>query len=192
LSRPVIFLIVNPLPPDQASAAEEAQWFTQEVHPHESSLRAYLRGSFPAVRDVDDVIQESYLRILRRSTGQRIASAKAFLFTVARRLALDHLRHNRRSPIETVGELAALGVVEDRASIIEIISEEEKIRLLGQAIGSLPTRCREIIFLHKIKGLSQREVAVELRVSEKIVEHDVAVGVKRCQAYFRRFGITSF
>jgi hypothetical protein len=38
-----------------------AQWFTEKVHVHGPSLRNYLRGVFPTVRDVDDVVQESFL-----------------------------------------------------------------------------------------------------------------------------------
>src|SRR5580693_2470646 len=72
---------VNMLPFDQASSVEQIRWFTEEVHPHEPSLRAYLNGSFPTVRDLDDVVQESYLRIWQARAAYPIGSARAFLFT---------------------------------------------------------------------------------------------------------------
>ena len=185
-----------PIAPDQASAAsppgDTTRWFAQEVHPHGAQLKAYLRGSFPAVRDVDDVVQESYFRVWKARAVQPIQSAKAFLFTVARRLALDALRHERRSPVESVGDLARLDVLEDRPSVVELVSEREKIHLLGEAVGSLPGRCRKVIFLHKIKGLPQRDVATQLGLSEKIVEHEVTRGVKQCREFFRKSGIESF
>ena len=52
---------------------------------HDDHLKAYLRTSFPTVRDVDDIVQESYLRIWRRQSIQPVRTAKAFLFTIARR-----------------------------------------------------------------------------------------------------------
>lgn len=67
---------------------EQAQWFANEVHAHASQLKAYLRGAFPSVRDVDDVVQESYLRIWKARAIHPIESAKTFLFTIARRVAL--------------------------------------------------------------------------------------------------------
>jgi hypothetical protein len=46
-------------------AAALRAWFAEEVQPHDAQLKAYLRGAFPAVRDVEDVVQESYLRVWR-------------------------------------------------------------------------------------------------------------------------------
>lgn len=177
-----------PPPVDQA----QARWFAEQVQPHEPVLRSYLRGAFPAVRDVDDVVQESYARVWRAHAMAPIRSAKAFLFRVARNLALDAVRHERASPVEAVANLAAIGVVEERPDVAELLTREEKARLLGEALAELPARCREIVFQHKIKGLSQREVAERLGLSEKTVANQIALGVKRCEAYFQRRGIDSF
>jgi RNA polymerase sigma-70 factor (ECF subfamily) len=177
------------MPPPET---DTARWFAAEVQPHEPALRGYLRGSFPAVRDVDDVVQESYLRVWRARAAQPIQSAKAFLFTVARRLALDHVRREAISPLRGVGDLAALPVLEERPDVIDAISDQEKIRLLAEAVGSLPARCREVVFLHKIQGLSQRDVAAQLGIAEKTVENQIARGVKGCEEFFRRRGIEYF
>jgi RNA polymerase sigma factor (sigma-70 family) len=178
------------VPPSRES--NSASWFAAEVQPHEPALRGYLRGAFPAVRDVDDVVQESYLRVWRARAGQPIASAKAFLFTVARRLALDLVRREAISPLCDVGELRRLAVMEERPDAIETISTQDKIRLLSEAVGSLPARCRSVIVLHKIQGRPQREVALHLGISEKTVENHVALGVKRCEEFFRRRGLEYF
>jgi RNA polymerase sigma-70 factor (ECF subfamily) len=94
--------------------------------------------------------------------------------------------------MESMGDLSRLDVMEDRPGVVELVSEREKIQVLGEAIGSLPARCREVMFLHKIKGLPQREVAAELGLTEKIVEHEVTRGVKRCRERFRKAGLESF
>ena len=47
------------------STAEKARWFSEHVHPHEPALRAYLSKRFPALPDHDDLVQETYARILR-------------------------------------------------------------------------------------------------------------------------------
>ena len=76
-------------------AADLHAWFSEEVQPHDAQLKAYLRSAVPAVRDVDDVVQDSYVRLLTARTAEPIRSAKAFLFRVARHLAVDALRGNR-------------------------------------------------------------------------------------------------
>ncbi len=172
--------------------SDQARWFAENVQPHEPVLRSYLRGSFPAVRDLDDVVQESYLRIWRAQTVRPIQSARAFLFRVARNLALDFLRHDRASPIIALDSLAGLPVADDRPNAIELLTAAEKSRLLGEALAALPRRCREIVFLHKIKGFSQRAVAQQLGLTEKTVANQIALGVQRCEAYFQRRGVEFF
>jgi RNA polymerase sigma-70 factor (ECF subfamily) len=175
----------------QAIAENAARWFAAEVHPHDAQLKAYLRSSFPAVRDIDDVVQESYLRIWRSRAVQPIHSAKAFLFKVARHVALNLVDRQRASPVMVVGDLAALPVLDSRPGVVETVSKNEKVRLLVLALATLPPRCREIIILRKLKGVPQKDVAARLGIAEKTVEEQVARGVKRCEEYLRRRGVTN-
>ena len=175
-----------------ATAENAARWFAEQVHPHDSQLKAYLRSSFPAVRDVEDVVQESYLRIWRSRAVQPIHSAKAFLFTIARHVALNLLDRQRNSPVIFVGDLAVLPALEDKPCVVETVGKQEKLQLLVQALASLPPRCREITVLRKLKGVPQREVAEQLGIAEKTVEEQVARGVRRCEDYLRRRGVTTY
>lgn len=161
------------------------------MQPHEASLRAYLHGSFPAVRDVDDVVQESFLRVWRARAAQPIVSARGFLFKVARHLAIDRLRQDRRSPIETVGDLAELDVSEDKPAVSSTVSRNEKIQLLVAAIDRLPAKCREVVVLRKLHLLPQREVAERLGISEKGVEIQLSRGLARCRDYLQARGVHS-
>ena len=65
------------------------RWFHHEILPHEPMLRAWLRAKFPSLTDPDDLVQETFSRVLQARGTAPIASAKAFLFTTARNLALD-------------------------------------------------------------------------------------------------------
>ena len=81
--------IATGAPPCGVSLKDDERWFAEKIQPHAGQLRAYLREAFPAVPDVEDVVQESYLRVWRARTGQPIIFPKAFLFRVARNVALD-------------------------------------------------------------------------------------------------------
>ena len=175
--------------PEQSSTADQLRWFADEVHPHDAQLKAYLRGSFPAVRDVDDVVQESYLRIWKARAAEPIQSAKAFLFQVARHLALDFVRRERNSPIERTSDLGALHVVDTKPGVVETIGRAEKIRLLADAIDALPSRCREIFILRRLKCIPQKDVAARLGLSERTVEVQVLRGLRKCEDYLRARGV---
>ena len=172
-------------------ALELSQWFADEVQPHEPALRAYLWGSFPAVRDVDDVVQESFLRIWRRQMARPVGSARAFLFTVARHLALKIVRKNGNAPFLPGAEGAALRVLDQRPDAAESASVQEKIDRLADAVMALPPRCREIVILHKLQELPQKEVAERLGLSARTVERQIRIGVDRCHDLLRRQGFGS-
>src|SRR5688572_3993642 len=67
----------------------ESKWFSEDVKPYEPALRAYLLKRFPSLPDHDDVVQETYTRVLRAREKERLTYAKAFLFTAARNVAID-------------------------------------------------------------------------------------------------------
>jgi len=170
-------------------SADHAQWFADEVQPHGSSLEAYLRGAFPAVRDAEDVVQESLLRLWKFRAAQPIRSAKAFLFKVARNIALDSVRHTRRSPILAVPDLAALPVLEEEMDVPDAACRSEEIALLADALEALPPRCREIIILRKFQNLPQKDVAARLGISELTVQEQVYRGVRRLEKILTKRGV---
>lgn len=159
---------------------------------HDAALKHYLRTAFPAIRDCEDIAQESYLRLWRRRAADPIRSARAFLFTIARRVALDAVRRLRRSPVDAEVELADVQVADQAPAGHECLSRAERIHLLIEAIETLPVRCREVVVLRKLKLVSQRETAALLGISEKGVENQLARGLERCREFLRRRGVTGF
>lgn len=171
-----------------ASDSEFYRWFVEEVQPHEAALRSWLGARFRGLNDVDDIVQEAYARLLRtRKTGS-IACPRAYLFVTARNLALNQLRHQRHERPEGAAEVDVAGVLDESATIPEALATAEDLRLLVEAIATLPERCRQIVTLRKIYGLSQREVALRLGISEHTVESQGSIGLHKCIAYFRRRG----
>lgn len=168
---------------------EQNRWFTAEVHPHDGQLKAYLRGQFPSVRDVDDVVQESYLRIWKARAAQPIQSVKAFLYKVARHIALDSLRRSKICPIEAVPDLATVPVLEKGKGVAEAACTREEIALLAEALDALPPRTREIIMLRKFQNLPQKEVGRLLGITEETVQEQVYRGLRRCEKHLIKRGV---
>jgi RNA polymerase sigma-70 factor (ECF subfamily) len=168
--------------------SQSAQWFAQEVLPHEPQLRSWLQARFLAASDVDDVVQEAYARLWRARATGGIACPRAFVFVTARNLALNRLRHERLERPPGTSEIDALALLDERTSIPDSIAQAEDLKLLLEAIQSLPERCRQIVTLRKIYGLSQKEVAARLGISEATVETQGTIGLRKCTDYFRRHG----
>ena len=164
---------------------ELSRWFAAEVQPHEAALRAWLRVRFPSVGDGDDVVQESYLRLVKAHETGPIRAAKSFLFMTARNLALNYLRHQRYERAEALRETESTSVLDESASIPETVARAQETESLKKAIQSLPERCREVFTLRRIHGLSQKEVAAQLGISEKTVEAQSVIALRKCVEYFR-------
>lgn len=168
---------------------EHTRWFAEEVQPHEPSLRSWLRGKFPSLPDIDDLVQESYARLIRAREAGRISYVKAFLFTTARNAALDIFRRRQVISIESVGDLAGLSVMEDRPDAAESANKQEELDLLAEAVRTLPDRCRQVLTLRLLYGLSHKQIAADLGISEHTVKAQLAKGMRRCSDYFSARGL---
>jgi len=158
-------------------------WFAGNVLPHEADLRRWLARFAPDV-DPDDIVQETYAAMARDYHG--IQTPRAFMFTVARHAVIAHLRHKRIVNIVPIADFDALPLVDGSATGEQELVGREELSMLQQALADLPERCREVLTLRKLHGLSQREVAVRLGLSESTVEKHVSAGIRRCADWFAR------
>lgn len=160
-------------------------WFAQQILVHEARLRAYLRRFLKAPSDVSDGVQETYARLLslRDDELHAIRSPHAFLFTAARNLALEWSRRERSFFHGALPEPDAASVLDERPSAYEQLSARQELELLARAIAQLPARCREVLILRKLYGLSQKQIAAQLGITENTVEKHAANGVRLCAAY---------
>lgn len=168
---------------------EQTRWFAAELEPHRTAVRAYLAAQFRTLSDLDDIVQESVIRVLRAREAGPVESARALLFTTARNLALDQLRRQRVIAFEPMTETGDSFVVRGGATVPETVIHSEEIDLLRQAIAALPERCRQVVTLRMAYGLSQREIAARLGITENTVERQMGKGVRRCSEFFARHGL---
>ena len=169
--------------------SDQSRWFAEEVLPHEQPLRSYLRQSLPSLADVDDLVQDCFTRMMRAKTTGTVRSPKPLLFAIARNAVRDFIQRKRRAELVPITETAELPVLESDSDVVESVCRRQELALLTEAIRSLPERCREVLLLRKIKGLSQKEIAGLLGIAEHTVEALAAKGTRRCAEYLRALGM---
>jgi RNA polymerase sigma factor (sigma-70 family) len=150
----------------------QADRFLLRALEYENVLRACLYRIARNAADVDELLQETYTRLLAlgSSEQQEPRSMRAFALTVARNVALGWLRRRRIVPMESMADLAELQTLDEGEQVEEIVNTHQEILMLREAVALLPARCRQVFTLRRVYGLSQKEVALELGISEHTVE----------------------
>lgn len=149
----------------------------------ESVLRACLWRYANNASDVDELLQETYARLLVAGSSPQqsgIRSVHAFCLTVARNVALDWLRRQQVLPLELVSDMESLEVLDESAQIEEIVNAHQELALLADAVSAMPRRCRQTFTLRKVYGFSQKEIAARLSISEHTVEQHLMKAARHC------------
>jgi RNA polymerase sigma factor (sigma-70 family) len=160
-------------------------WFKREILSHEDMLMRFLARVWPHRDELSDIRQEAYARVYEAALKSRPQAPKAFLFTTARHLMADRIRRERIVSIRAGGDTDYLDVLVDEISPERRVSAGEELSRLAHAFDRLSSRCREVVWLRRVKELSQREVAVHLSLSEKTVEKHLRVGARLLAQYTR-------
>jgi RNA polymerase sigma factor (sigma-70 family) len=160
------------------SRAEIVAFVGSQILPHEADVRAWLRRTGGLAADVDDIIQETYCRLAALEAVTHIANGRAYFFRTARNIAIERIRRARIVRIDCVTEIDALNVVDDEPSPERIVAGRRELLRVQRLIEGLPERCRQIFTLRRIHGLSQREVAARLGVTENVVETQSMRGLR--------------
>ena len=179
--------------------------FEEQARPEslDGAFKRYRRYLAKAVArivkpgDIEDIVQETYLRTFRASQHEPIHHPRSFMLKAARNLALNHVSSADALNYVVIQEDSEgiddeIKALEELVSTSEspetIVQSQEEFSILCKAIHEFPRQCRRAFILRKIYGLSQREVAGELGISESTVEKHIAKGLVACSAYMAEHG----
>lgn len=167
-------------------AKDEERYLVQALE-FESVLRACLYRYTRNASDVEELLQETYARLLTAgaSNEPEVRSVRAFSLTVARNVAFDWLRHKQVVPIELVADMEAMDILDERDQIDAIVNSHQELMMLVKAVQQLPERCRQVFTLRKVYGYSQKEIAARMNITENTVEQQLIKAARHCaQALF--------
>jgi RNA polymerase sigma-70 factor (ECF subfamily) len=150
-------------------------------------LTQFLRRRVASPDVAADLAQEAFFRLLRsdkvaEAQASTARDARAYLFSIAANLAIDHRRQARRQQTDPV-EIATIAAFPDpRPSAERTSLSREELRVLAAAVAGLPPRGREVFLMHKIEDLSYAEIAARLGIAK----NTVIVHMVRSLAHCRR------
>lgn len=153
-------------------------WIGAEIVPHERDVRSWLRRSSLRVIDEDDVIQEAYARLAATPSVALIQEPRAYFFTAVRNIVLEYLRRAKVTPIAVVADFQEAFIVDDSPNPEKIVADRDELRHVVDMIQSLPDNLRQVLWMRRVEGLSQKEIARRLGVPESTVEKRAAKALR--------------
>jgi RNA polymerase sigma-70 factor (ECF subfamily) len=169
-----------------------ALWLARHVLPNEPALRAWLRRRRLSDSEIDDLVQETYAKLISLDSVDAIRDPKSYTFQVAHSIFASRIRRARIVPIHAGVNLGELAIPADGGTPEDIVQAREELMELADALASLPLRCRTAFLLRRIDGLSQREVAQKLGIAEKTVENYMTQAIRFLMDRYGRGGKTPF
>ncbi|MBY8826599.1 RNA polymerase sigma factor [Hephaestia mangrovi] len=159
---------------------ERAAWVAEAVIPHEPAVRALLTRWRLSPPDIDEVIQDCYCRFSTLESVSHIERPRAYFISAARNFAGRRMQRARVVAIDAHAEMDLF--MDDRQpSPEQEAGGRLDYRRMLEFLAELPERCRRIVEMRKLEGWSQKEIAAQLGVTEKVVEKQVWLGVKAIQ-----------
>lgn len=138
-------------------------------------------------KEVEDIVQETYVRVCQIENKDSIREPRSFLFRTARNLALDYVKRAENRLNQGTGDIDELDLADvglDDATFAQVTSNEE-FALFCDAVRNLPKQCRRAFVLKKVYGYTLREIAEEMGVGQPTVESHIVAGTKKCVQYLR-------
>jgi len=155
-------------------------WIDTHILPLEAEVRGWLRRHVHTLKteDADDLLQEAYARLWLIDLS-KIENARGYLYAIVRNLLGEHARRARIVPMERLGEIEALRIPSDEPGPERQATARQELERLERIVEALPEQGRRAFQLQKFRGLSQREIAQTMNISEKTVEKHLATALLR-------------
>lgn len=156
------------------------EWFRTEVLPLEPALMRLLRRHWRYPEDLPDMRQEIYVRLFEAAGRDGLPlSTRAFVFQCARNLLVDRARRAQVVSFDIVADLEELEEQPQADFTPEQLADaRQELQMLDAALDDLSPRCREVLLLRKVDGLTHKEISSRLGIAEGTIEKQITLGVR--------------
>lgn len=157
-------------------SAEDVQGFETFFLAHRPALSAFLHRRLATDADVQEILQESYARVLGYGYGGSRPPAvwKSLLYRIATNLAISRLRMERAHNVAGQQSLDDVELPSDSPSQERVLAAQQELDLIRQAITGLSPKCRKVFLLSRTHHKTYPEIAQLCGISVKMVEKYVS------------------
>lgn len=171
----------------------EGDSFAFEVlfYKYRNKVKGFAIRFAPAQIDPEEIVQEVFVRLwLKKETIDTEKNFQSYLFSIAKNLVVDHLKSAVNRNLYFVGELYQQDLLIDEDS--DNLQTEESKEKLQRLIDEIPERRREIFCLSRFEGLTYKQIAEKLNISENTVDSQIRNALAFLRKEFRKIVLLVF
>jgi len=165
----------------QPLTAVESEFARELFERHRLSLYRYLKGLLPSREDASEILQETYLRLLRQPSFDHIrANARAYLFQIATNLARDLFRSRTSRGVPADPDVHAPVRLDtpDWTNWPDLAVEGEQVAaIITEALQQLDVQVRTALLLHRFREMTHQEIAARMNLSVRTIERYIKEGL---------------
>jgi len=135
--------------------------------------------------DIEDIVQDTFVRSYQAQLNKEIKYVRTYMLTTAKNLALNHVAKSANKFNDSIEDFSEPPVELNTQSFEDQFESNERFLLLCRATEQLSEQVRKCFILKKVYGLSQKEIANYLKISESTVEKHVAKGLLKSVQYVK-------
>ncbi len=140
--------------------------------------------------EIEDVLQEVFLKIwLNRHKIQHTETFNAYIYTITKHEVLNLIRSKLKD--NNFREQLYLFAVAEEYQFQNKLEFEEIKSGIDRIVSNLPEKRQQIFILSRTNGLSNKEIAQQLNISEKTVEDHITHAIKKIKSSLKDMGILS-
>ena len=125
--------------------------------------------------DAEDVVLDFFLNLFKNwGSIEIMENVSVYLYCMAKHLALNFIRSKVQTGSLSENQDLLLLSYEDN----QLETEEFRIALYD-CIDHLPGRSREVLLLHRVKGLKQKEISEKLSISVKTIKNQIWMSLQK-------------
>ena len=171
--------------PKNQTGRQKLSAVTQAFLTNQDAIKRFVSRFLYRQQDIDDVAQEAFLKAYNVELKRDIEHPKAYLFQIARNVALEGLRKKSSQIADHIVDFDENSITGYEGSVEAHMETQEYLGAFCEAAALLTPKCRRVFLMRKVYGFSYKEITERLGISMSTAEKHMRNGMLQTSAYMR-------